>query len=534
MGNFENMKLAGGFVLGVANGQILGAVNLMPASIQNSIVSSIQTQVISVAQTQGFTEVAGVPIADVITADALTTVLTDPVATNPLAWDENFLTAVLPFDAETNEQYIAYVQTGQTFANEATTMLADAGIANVEDLTSGSIQGLLTAVISSDPAIESAVMGALDPNGEMTLTDITGDIASGFDTIQNDYGDILNDPTQLNAETIGNILTAVTSESNILGSVITADMITSASEQIGGGIEQVVASGIVDSSGAGFDLSSMMADLTQPLEVCYSTLDATQKLLTPSLSGILNFDRNAFIANLGQLFSDGIQCGKNYAEFSGTDISAYEQYLDYSSYLFVGIEKYFKITDGLSDVRDEYNDFKNNVQNFMKTIAPYMENSYIQYAELFLDGTVQLLIPQAEDLVLAAVTLYNDALSDVPVAMDYRITVNTVIDHIAVAEVYINLVNNELKSLGSFGGKMIENLIKQRVNKIRNKASNVNSDSNSQATTQAPTTTTRKAPNGSMGQVQQAAGQVQQVIQNQADKVENWFQQIIGQIQNRV
>ena len=97
---------------------------------------------ISVAQTQGFTEVAGVPIADVITADALTTVLTDPVATNPLAWDENFLTAVLPFDAETNEQYIAYVQTGQTFANEATTMLADAGIANVEDLTSGSVQGL--------------------------------------------------------------------------------------------------------------------------------------------------------------------------------------------------------------------------------------------------------------------------------------------------------------------------------------------------------------------------------------------------------
>ena len=58
------------------------------------------------------------------------------------------------------------------------------------------IKGLLTAVISSDPAIEAAVMGALDPNGEMTLADITGDIASGFDTIQNDYGDILNDPTQ--------------------------------------------------------------------------------------------------------------------------------------------------------------------------------------------------------------------------------------------------------------------------------------------------------------------------------------------------
>jgi len=250
-------------------------------------------------------------------------------------------------------------------------------------------------------------------------------------------------------------------------------MITSASEQIGSGIEQVVASGIVDSSGAGFDLSSMMADLTQPLEVCYSTLDATQKLLTPSLSGILNFDRNAFIANLGQLFSDGIQCGKNYAEFSGTDISAYEQYLDYGSYLFVAIEKYFKITDGLSDVKDEYKDFRNNVENFFKTIDPYMEESYLQYAELLLDGTVQLLIPQAEDMILASVTLYNDALSDIPVVMDYRITVNTVVDHLAIAETYIDLVNNEIKTLGTFGGKMIENLIKQRVNKIRNKANNV-------------------------------------------------------------
>ena len=51
-------------------------------------------------------------------------------------------------------------------------------------------------MISSDPAIEAAVMGALSNDGEVTLAYITGDIASGFDTIQNDYGDILNDPTQ--------------------------------------------------------------------------------------------------------------------------------------------------------------------------------------------------------------------------------------------------------------------------------------------------------------------------------------------------
>ena len=102
----------------------------------------------------------------------------------------------MPFDASTKEQYIAYVQTGQTFANEASTMLTDAGIANVDDLTSGSVQGLLTTVISSDPALEAAVMGALDPNGESSLADITADLASGFDTIQNNYADVLNDPTQ--------------------------------------------------------------------------------------------------------------------------------------------------------------------------------------------------------------------------------------------------------------------------------------------------------------------------------------------------
>ena len=100
---------------------------------------------ISVASGAGFTELGGVPIADVISTDALTTVLTDPVATNPLAWDENFLTAVLPFDAITNERYIVLFLTGQTFANEASTMLADAGIANVENLTSANVQKLINS-----------------------------------------------------------------------------------------------------------------------------------------------------------------------------------------------------------------------------------------------------------------------------------------------------------------------------------------------------------------------------------------------------
>ena len=74
-----------------------------------------------------------------------------------------------------------------------------------------------------------------------------------------------------------------------------------------------------------------------------------------------------------------------------------------------------------------------------------MKDSYLQYAELLLDGTVQILIPQAEDMIVASVTLYNDALSDIPVAMDYRITANTVIDHLAVAETYIDFANNEIK-----------------------------------------------------------------------------------------
>ena len=136
-------------------------------------------------------------------------------------------------------------------------------------------------------------MGALDPEGSLTLADITGDLASGFDTIQNDYADVLNDPTQeflnfiphcpycytvnsqtqsrtviqkrlkLNVETISNILTAVASESTILDQVITPEMIASASETVGGGIQQVVDSGLVDTTGDGFDLSSMIGDLTQ-------------------------------------------------------------------------------------------------------------------------------------------------------------------------------------------------------------------------------------------------------------------------------
>ena len=89
-----------------------------------------------------------------------------------------------------------------------------------------------------------------------------------------------------------------------------------------------------------------------------------------------------------------------------------------------------------------------------------MEESYLQYAELLLDGTVQLLIPQAEDMILASVTLYNDALSDIPVVMDYRITVNTVVDHLAIAETYIDLVNNEIK-VGIFYLKNKKNGLKR-------------------------------------------------------------------------
>ena len=69
----------------------------------------------------------------------------------------------------------------------------------------------------------------------------------------------------------------------------------------------------------------------------------------------------------------------------------------------------------------------------------------MQYAELLLDGTIQLLIPQAEDLILASIAIYNDALSDIPVVMDYRITINTVVDYLAITKAYIDLVNNEVK-----------------------------------------------------------------------------------------
>ena len=69
---------------------------------------------------------------------------------------------------------------------------------------------------------------------------------------------------------------------------------------------------------------------------------------------------------------------------------------------------------------------------------------------MLLEGTVQLLIPQAEDLILASVTLYNDAISDIPVVMDYKITIDTVYANLAIAETYIDLVNNQIKVSFSF------------------------------------------------------------------------------------
>ena len=90
------------------------------------------------------------------------------------------------------------------------------------------------------------------------------------------------------------------------------------------------------------------------------------------------------------------------------------------------------------------NQFELIISKF-KTIDPYIEDSYLQYVELLLEGTVQLLIPQADDLILASVILYNDAISDIPVVMDYKITVDTVFDNLAIAETYIDLINNQIK-----------------------------------------------------------------------------------------
>ena len=76
-------------------------------------------------------------------------------------------------------------------------------------------------------------------------------------------------------------MTAVASESTILDQVITPEMIASASETVGGGIQQVVDSGLVDATGDGFDLSSMIGDLTQAgfqNDVSRSTVDRQPRL----------------------------------------------------------------------------------------------------------------------------------------------------------------------------------------------------------------------------------------------------------------
>lgn len=520
------MKLSSFVLAGVSNGQLIPGLNLMPQSIQNTIVSSIQTQVVSLAATAGVTELNGISVNDIVSVEALTTVLTSPQTSNPLEWDEDFLNAVLP-----DPQYVTYVQTAQTFANDAATMIADAGISDLEDLSSENVQGLLSTVISSDPNLEEAFMAALNPENDpnLTLEALTGDLAAGFDALQN-Y-DITDPQTYADPAVLTNLLSDVVGDSTVLSTLVTDDLIHQAATLTSSNLAQVLESDLIEGSGEGFDINSLVSDLTQPLEVCYSTLEATRKLLTPSLQGILNFDRNGFIANLGQLLSDGIQCGKNYAEFSGTDISAYEQYLDYTSYVFVGIEKYFKITDGLEEVKDEYSSFKNNFENYMEVLYPVLEDSYIKYAERLLDAINDVLIIQAEDFILASVNLYNSALSDIPVVMNYRIPINTVIDHLAAVEVFVDVVNNELKSLGNFGGQMLENLIRQRVEKMRNKSNQVNNNAQtSNQVTAQPTVTQPTVTESTSQDIQEKPQNVQQQIvsqvQNQVENVQNWVQKI--------
>ena len=59
-------------------------------------------------------------------------------------------------------------------------------------------KNLLTAVISSDEALEQIWVESFDPDGVLLdpLAEITNDLSKGFDIIQNRYGYELNDPTQ--------------------------------------------------------------------------------------------------------------------------------------------------------------------------------------------------------------------------------------------------------------------------------------------------------------------------------------------------
>merc|ERR1712212_438412 len=83
------------------------------------------------------------------------------------------------------------------------------------------------------------------------------------------------------------------------------------------------------------------------------------------------------------------------------------------------MEKYFKINENIDNIHEELADFKQDVNNFFTVMNSLKDESYVRYAQFMTKGVSEILLVQADDLLLEFRDLYNNVVRDLPVVDEY-------------------------------------------------------------------------------------------------------------------
>jgi len=507
--------LNGVLVLGAANGQLIPGFGILPASIQNTVLNTVKNTVQSAT---------GIDTTAFVSDEALISILSDPKTTDPMSWDEEFLTPLVE-NVENGAELIAYTQMAQGIAEEGAVALAAVGITSPADLNSATMAQALGVIVESDPAFEQVLMDTFNADGSFdSIDDVLSDLTAGFDDVVENYADELADPTQWDAIMLSNIMTQFVESSTIAGDYISADMITQAADYAEQGLTMADEAGLAD-----LNSDNLLADLMAPLEVCTGTLDAARTLGIQTLRGILDFDAAKFMESLAKLIGDGAQCYEAYKSLTAdgaTEETIVDQVLEYAPYPFMAIEKYYKLSDSYETIQVDYRHLVIDINALFYVYAPLMETSYVQYGRSVSRGISDNIWPKVGQFVEEGRMLYNTVLEDIPVLENYQLNQVILKQYLNVAHNHWGYVVDGFQALDKMGIDQIEQMVRK----------SKKTPSTTPATKPKPDQT---KPNGATESTDTPTDtkpnfwqRVNGAIQLNQEKSKQWWQNLVNRVRN--
>jgi len=447
MGTSE-MKLSA-FAFGIfsSNGQIIPGLNVMPSFVVTPLVNQVKNQATAAAQSLPdlpITDSSGNPLsaADLITNmpnEAIVEILSSGKTLDPLSWDEEFINTVFEGQDVDTAALVSYVETAQNIVPDAD-MIEMAGISDISDLTGGNVMNLVDLVLATDPALEQMIIDTLggDPAAWDGLQDT---LETALDTV-NLTDPFWTDPSQWDAAAIESKLSSLED----LG--ISSDQISAVSSAL----VQVSQNEILTE---GISLDSF----TSAFDPCLDVLaTARQMVYWPKISEVLNFDWTDFGTNLISLANDGVNCYVIYNQANGKNSSS-DQILEYSSYAFMGLEKFLRFFDHKAYVMDAKETLVFGVKSRIEVLERFKNHSYLRYSIEALEMARFVLNHQFNEFAFEIMDFYNMLVDDVPVVSDYAIKTSDFNQYFDQIDGILKMIEIEIANFEKLGGGFLEKVL---------------------------------------------------------------------------